>query len=142
MTDVLMSIKPVFADRIFDHPRTKGYEYRRVCPKVEPGDTVVVYASAPVRRIVGQFPVVSVLAHTPEFMWLYTAETAGIDQASFFRYLSGCATAYAIRIGVPVRYPKSIDPRETDPSWRPPQSFTYKIPDLGDVWGASGAVRT
>lgn len=138
MADVLMSIKPVYVDRIFDF--SKGWEYRRACPRLEPDDVVVVYASAPVMRIVGQFPVVDVLRGTPASIWRRTHTQAGISEIDFYRYFNGCETASAIRIGVPVRFAKPIDPRERDPKWRPPQSYTYTIPDLGDPFGSSATV--
>ncbi len=140
MTDVLMSIKPVYAARIFGF--TKGYEYRRVCPKLERDDIVVVYESAPTMRVVGQFPVVEVLRGSPSGLWRRTCGLAGIDDTAYMNYFGCAEVAYAIRIGVPVRYPQPIDPRALNPSWRPPQSYTYTIPDLGDLWGSSGAVRS
>ncbi len=139
MSDVLMSIKPVYSARIFDF--TKGYEYRRVCPRLETGDLVVIYESAPTMRIVGQFPVVAVLRGSPGGLWRRTCGLAGIEWAAYANYFGCAETAYAIRIGVPVRYPQPIDPRAADPSWRPPQSYTYTIPDLGDLWGSSGTVQ-
>lgn len=48
---VLMSIKPEFADKIFDG--SKRYEFRRMIFKQPAVKKVVVYASAPVQMVIG-----------------------------------------------------------------------------------------
>ena len=50
---VLLSIKPEFADKIFNG--TKKYEYRRSIFKKKEVKTVVVYASSPIQKIIGEF---------------------------------------------------------------------------------------
>ena len=50
---VLLSIKPEFVERIFDG--SKKYEYRKMLFKRNDINVVVIYASAPVKRVVGEF---------------------------------------------------------------------------------------
>ena len=50
---VLLSIKPEFVEKIFDG--SKKYEYRKVLPKRTDISVIVIYASAPVQRVVGEF---------------------------------------------------------------------------------------
>ena len=50
---VLLSIKPEYASKILDG--TKRYEYRRAIFKRTEVTTVVVYASDPVRKVIGEF---------------------------------------------------------------------------------------
>ena len=52
---VLLSIKPKYADKIFNG--TKTVELRRICPKVTEGDLILVYVSSPVKALVGEFEV-------------------------------------------------------------------------------------
>lgn len=120
--DVLLSIKPEFADRIF--AGEKRFEFRRVIPK-QPLDRVIVYSSSPVQRIVGEFTVRGIITASPEQLWRQTRHCAGITREGFMRYFSGCDEAHAIEIGVVNRYGKPIDPRRRDQQFRPPQSFIY-----------------
>jgi predicted transcriptional regulator len=50
-TSVLLSIKPEFADKIFCG--LKRYEFRKVLFKNRNVKKIVVYASAPIRKVIG-----------------------------------------------------------------------------------------
>lgn len=120
--NVLLSIKPEYADRIF--AGEKLFEFRRVVPKQDV-ERVVVYASAPVQRIIGEFTVRRVVTTTPERLWRRTREHAGIAREAFMRYFEGCAEAHALEVAEAKLYARPIDPRERDENFRPPQSFVY-----------------
>lgn len=49
--EVLLSIKPTYVQRIFEG--SKKYEFRRVIFKENNIDKIIVYASAPISKIVG-----------------------------------------------------------------------------------------
>ena len=66
---VLLSIKPEFAEKIFNG--TKKYEYRRVIFKNKV-ETIVVYASDPVQRVIGEFEIGEILHKDIEQLWEYT----------------------------------------------------------------------
>ena len=51
MATILLSIKPEYVAKIFDH--TKKYEFRKRIPQ-RPIDKVVVYSSNPEQHIVGE----------------------------------------------------------------------------------------
>src|SRR5258708_25925479 len=59
-TSILLSIKPEFVEKIFSG--LKRYEFRRVMFKSKSVTKVVVYASPPVHRVLGEFEVGGVLA--------------------------------------------------------------------------------
>jgi len=120
--NVLLSIKPEYADRIF--AGEKLFEFRRVVPKQDV-ERVFVYASAPVQRIIGEFTVRKVVTTTPEKLWRRTHTHAGIARDAFMRYFDGCAEAHALEVAEARRYEQPIDPRERDEKFRPPQSFVY-----------------
>ena len=63
-TKVLLSIKPEFVDKIFGGK--KNFEYRKVIFRKQEIDTVIVYASTPTRRVIGEFKVVAIHEHSPE----------------------------------------------------------------------------
>ena len=54
MATILLSIKPEYVAKIFDH--TKRYEFRKRIPQ-KPIDIIVVYSSEPEQHIVGEFEV-------------------------------------------------------------------------------------
>jgi predicted transcriptional regulator len=124
-TKVLLSIKPHFADLIF--AGSKRYEFRRVPFRSRSVTTVVVYASSPVRRVIGEFRVETVLALRKRCLWQKTKRYAGIEKRYFDIYFEGCHTAYAIKISLPERYPAPMKLEHAFNFNRPPQSFRYLI---------------
>ena len=56
---VLLSIKPEFAEKIFNG--TKKYEFRKSIFKNKDVDTVVVYASSPWQYVIGEFHIDKIL---------------------------------------------------------------------------------
>lgn len=122
-TSVLLSIRPEFVEKIF--AGLKRYEFRRVIFKSKNVSKVVVYASHPVQRVVGEFEVGGILALDRRQLWRQTRQFAGIAKAYFDDYFADKETAYAIRIKSARRYPNPIKLDSLFPSARPPQSFMY-----------------
>lgn len=124
---VLMSIKPEFVDRIISGE--KSYEFRRVLYKRDDITRIVVYASSPVCRIVGEIEVASLITDTPENLWQKTKDKAGISEQFFFSYFSGRDKANAIEVKAFHPYEEHIKLKDKYPSLVPPQSFCY-VEDL------------
>jgi len=119
---VLLSIKPEFAEMIF--AGTKKFEFRRSVFKNPAVKTVVVYASSPVQKVIGEFEIETIIKDEPEALWQQTSEYAGISRDFFFSYFSDKACGYAIQIKKTTRYDKALCLR-TDFNATPPQSFMY-----------------
>jgi len=122
-TKVLLSIKPQFADQIF--AGTKRYEFRRVIFRSDSVTKVVVYASSPVQRVIGEFRIAEILASDVKQLWNKTKSYAGIEKEHFDDYFDGRATAYAIKICNPLKYKKPAKLEHLFEFNRPPQSFRY-----------------
>jgi len=122
-TTVLLSIRPEFVEKIF--AGLKRYEFRRVIFKSKAVSRVVIYASSPVQRVVGEFQVGEILALSRNQLWQHTKDYAGIAKAYFDEYFCGKRMAYAIRIKTARRYVEPISLRHAYPFARPPQSFMY-----------------
>lgn len=120
---VLLSIKPEYVERIFDG--TKRYEFRRRPYGNTQVKTVVVYATMPVGKIVGEFDVDSILGETPDKLWRRTAAQSGISRDFFDAYFEGRDIAYALKIGDVRRYVKPISPETVLTKFTPPQSYMY-----------------
>jgi predicted transcriptional regulator len=120
-THALLSIKPHYADAIFRGD--KRFEFRRAIFR-SPVETVVVYTSSPVSRVVGEFDIKGIITDKVERLWQRTRHSAGIDRTKFLSYFSGRSIGHAIVIGSVRRYPKALD-LSSNFGIRPPQSFTY-----------------
>lgn len=119
---IILSIKPQFVREIF--AGRKRYEYRRAMCK-QPVDTVLIYCSAPVSMIVGEFSVKRILAETPAVLWKRTCQQSGIDKTFFDEYFSNREKGYAFQIDAIKKYPKPILLTSICPGAKPPQSFMY-----------------
>lgn len=118
----LLSIKPEFAEKIFSGE--KGFEFRKAA-FTQNVTSVIVYVTAPVGRIVGEFEVANIWQDTPASLWQKTKEGAGITSQFFFEYFKGRNKAVAIEITKPKRYATAINPYKGDKKFTPPQSFCY-----------------
>lgn len=117
----LLSIKPIFADRIFEE--TKKFEFRRSIFK-QPVTKVVVYASAPTSLVVGEFDVDAVIYDDLDKLWATTKQHAGIPKHYFYHYFQGKNKGYAIKIGKVYRYKETISLQQKY-GIQPPQSYLY-----------------
>src|SRR5574344_5583 len=95
--DVLLSIKPEFADKIFNG--TKKYEFRKAIFKRTDVRRVIVYASSPVQRVIGEFQIESILNDSVENLWKRTSEYSGITKDFYHPYFAGREQAYEIQVG-------------------------------------------
>ncbi len=118
---VLLSIKPEFADKIFSG--NKKYEYRKQIFKQEV-TTVVVYASYPVQKIIGEFTIEYIEHDNIQSLWKKTKHDSGISYEYFSEYFSDKNKGYAIKVAKTKLYPNPIDLCQLYAS-TPPQSFAY-----------------
>ena len=119
---VLLSIKPRYADLIFQG--TKKYEFRRTIFKNTKIKTVVVYASSPVQKVIGEFEIETILNENVVSLWKKTKKYAGIDEEYFYQYFDNKEKGFAIKIKKSRKYRKPLCLRE-DFNLLPPQSFLY-----------------
>ena len=120
-TRALLSIRPNFADAIIRGE--KKYEFRRSI-FARPVDVVLVYATVPVRRVLAEFDVRSIISEALPGLWKRTHQFAGIDSEFFWKYFEGKDYGYAIEIGDVRTYKTPFCPIE-ELGVYPPQSFVY-----------------
>lgn len=121
---VLLSIKPVFANKIFEG--TKRFEFRKSIFKKQVS-TVVVYASAPLQQIIGEFEIEQILYLDLETLWSITHSDSGISKSFFYEYFEDKERGYAIQIKNTKLYEVPKNLKETYNMF-PPQSFAYIKP--------------
>jgi predicted transcriptional regulator len=124
---VLLSIKPEFVEKIFDG--TKRVEFRRIIFKSDKITSIVVYASSPIQKIIGEFEVDSVLSGSPEYLWHETSADAGISKSYFDQYFADKLKGYAIKIKSVNRYKDPLCLKLDYHISHPPQSFQYLVND-------------
>ncbi len=119
---VLLSIKPEFAEKIFEG--TKLFEFRRAIFKNRNVKKVVVYASSPVKKVIGEFEIDGIIRSNIDELWNQTQDHSGITKEYFYQYFSNREEGFAIKIKNQKRYqkPKCL---KQDFNLIPPQSFMY-----------------
>jgi predicted transcriptional regulator len=119
---VVLSIKPQFANKIFDG--TKKFEFRKAIFKNQNVTSVLVYASSPVQKVIGEFEIGEIFNFDLKTLWDKTKEHSGITEDYFYEYFENREQGFAIQIKNQVRFtiPKCL--RE-DYNLTPPQSFAY-----------------
>jgi predicted transcriptional regulator len=136
---LLLSIRPRFVDLIFSGK--KKVELRRVKPRVQTGDLVVVYASGSTKGMVGAFEVTGVMAAAPGSIWRKCNGGSGLSKKEFDTYFSEVSIGYAIQIGKlwKIREPVPLKTlRMRRAGFRPPQSYHYwNLDELLQIGGAT-----
>lgn len=122
-TNVLLSIKPKFAEQILNGQ--KRFEFRRTIFKDTNVTKVIIYASSPVQRIVGEFEVDGILSMSKHALWRKTRQTACISWQFFSEYFAGKSECHAIQVSNPIRYEEPISLKMAVGLSQPPQSFAY-----------------
>lgn len=118
----LLSIKPEFVDEIL--AGRKKYEYRKRIFKKQV-DSVIIYASMPVGRIIGEFIIGEIISSKPEDVWKKTKKYSGISHDFYSAYFYGKEEAYAIEIKQFIPYDDPINPYEFFDDFIAPQSYRY-----------------
>ncbi len=124
---VLLSVKPHFAEGIFSG--FKKYEYRKTIFTRQDIKKVIVYASSPVKSIIGEFEIEKILYDDIDTLWMQTKSKAGISEESFLEYFYNKSKGYAIKIKSKKRYENPL-PLDSLTVSSPPQSFMYLEPDI------------
>lgn len=119
--DALFAIHPRFANLILSGNKT--CEYRRKIPAKDIS-SIVIYATSPVSRIIGEAKVDDMLLLEKEELWLATNKIGGISKKEFDAYFCGVKMAGALLLSKPISYNKTLTIEEIGLS-RPPQSFCY-----------------
>lgn len=118
---VLLSIKPEYAEKIFNG--SKKYEYRRVIFKRKV-ETIIVYASDPIQRVMGEFDVGEIHKKNIERLWEDTGNHSGTTKSLLVDYFKNRIEGYAIEIKKPRKYNSPLLLSDLMISTAP-QSFIY-----------------
>lgn len=122
---LFISVKPEFANKIIT--KEKCIELRKIRPHVQSGDYVIIYASSPIKCVIGFGRIKQVIEVSPKAMWEKHSVNLGIDKMRFDAYYKGREKA----IGIEIETIKSVSPislcsiKQIDPKFHPPQVYRY-----------------
>jgi len=117
-----LSIKPEYAEAILDGE--KRFELRRKIFRDRSVTRVVIYASSPVKRVVGEVEVKGIIEAHPDDLWERTRDGACVARDFFDEYFKNRDVGYAIEVAHPKRYTTPLSLSAFCVA-RPPQSFCY-----------------
>ena len=123
---LLLSLKPRYADRIFEGLKTVELR-RRIVSHIKDRD-VFVYVSSPVMELRGGFRAGDFWSGTPEEIWDMVSKLAHVDKQDFDTYFEGQAVAYAFEITDVWESPNPVHLntlRNQFPNFVVPQSWRY-----------------
>ena len=122
--DRLISIRPSFADAIFNGSKT--VEVRRKVPPIRPGIRLWIYVTKPVGEVRGVARVADVIVGNPDTVWQACGPRTGLAQSDFYRYLDGSPTAFGLVLDeVEIGRPASMETLRTlRAGFHPPQVIT------------------
>ena len=119
---VLISIHPEHVADILSGK--KVFEYRKIMPNQEVSH-LVLYCTAPVKRVVAVAEVAQRLVGPPSRIWTDTAYGAGITRKFYRDYFSGHKNARAFELGNVCELPAPLELSKLTSCKVAPQSFCY-----------------
>lgn len=120
---VILSIKPEYADKILDG--SKRYEFRKVNFALTGVKSVIIYATKPIGKVVGEFEIDVVHIDSPKNIWAKTKNFAGVKKSFFDAYYQDRDRAVAIGVGRVNKYDTPMALEDFGDNVTPPQSFRY-----------------
>lgn len=103
--NIILPIAPQYIEKILSGE--KKYEYRkRLCKNNI--SRIYLYATAPVKGIVGEVEVIGKLEKNTNDLWDLTFQDSGIDVCFFNKYFKGCSNASAYKLGRVKKYANKI----------------------------------
>lgn len=123
---LLLSIHEKYADKIFDGCKT--VELRRLKPRLNMGDLVVVYVTSPRKEIVGILEVAKVVALPPDLLWKAIKSKSGLTSSEFYAYFENSPLGFAIFVRKYDYFSKPLALKVLREKWSgfsPPQGYRY-----------------
>jgi predicted transcriptional regulator len=120
--NVLLSIRPKYVEKIINGE--KKYEFRK-SPFRREVDEIWIYATSPIKRIIGSFVIGKTIEDVPESLWRNLDGSSGMTEEDFFRFFKDKDIGFAFEIKSLKLFDAPINPFEVLPDFRPPHSFCY-----------------
>ncbi|MCY4391166.1 MAG: ASCH domain-containing protein [Chloroflexi bacterium] len=131
---VLMSVHPEYAEALLNGTKTVELRKARLANSTS---HIVIYATAPVQRVVGWVKAGHIEDGTPRTIWQKHKSRVGILEQAFRRYYRGHRRAVAIHVESPQRLAMPLELSAVEDGLTPPQSWRY----LSDTAAESVGIR-
>lgn len=95
MCKMLLSINPEHVEHILDG--SKEYEFRKIKCKADV-DGIIIYATSPVKQVVAEADIETIVENTPDRVWELTHSKSGISKDFFYKYYKGKKKAIAYKL--------------------------------------------
>jgi predicted transcriptional regulator len=118
----MLSIKPEYVELICSGDKKVEFRKRKFARKVS---QIVIYATAPVKKVVAAFKVKRIREGSPVEIWDEYNSVGGIDTEAYSLYYSDSSKAVAIEIGNLNVLPKPLSLNSITGRLYPPQSYYY-----------------
>ncbi len=120
---IFLPIKPKFALAI--HEGQKKVEFRKINISKTLDKYCIVYASSPIKKIIGYFELENVEIDSPDIIWKKYEKVGAISKKEFKNYYYEDNFAVALKIKKYIPFKQGIDPKEILEDFSIPQSFCY-----------------
>lgn len=122
---LFIAVKPEYANKLISGQ--KDIELRKMRPHIQQGDYVIIYASAPVKAVIGFGKVKNIIECTPEEMWTRHSIRLGIMRNDFDLYYANHKKSIGIEFDIikPIPPIKLMELKKVDPNFHPPQIYRY-----------------
>lgn len=118
---LVLPIKPTYVEKIFSGE--KKYEFRKkICLKNI--DKIYLYATSPIKKIVGEADVLEKSFMNKKNLWKDTQKWAGITEDFYEQYFQKQACAGAYKLGKTTRYENPLEIKALGINFVP-QSYVY-----------------
>lgn len=123
---LFISIKPEYAYKIISKQKT--IELRKNRPNVKEGDYVLIYATVPVKAVLGFGKIKNIIETSPDDMWNENSDKLGIKKEAFDKYYLDTKRAIGIEISSICKFEFGFlltKIKEFYPGFAPPQTYRY-----------------
>jgi len=120
--NALLSIKPKYVNEIIEG--NKKIEFRKTIFNDQVKE-VWIYASSPIKKIVGVFIPGEIVEGSPKSLWRKYKSISGMGEDEYFHYFHGKDIGYAMEIDSLRVFIHAFEPNEIITEFTPPQSFCY-----------------
>ena len=121
MSRMLLSIKPEYVKKIISGK--KKYEFRKFHCR-DGIVTIVIYATAPTKKVIGEVTLVNIIEGDIEYVWHETRGFGGILKRDYKKYYQKREVAIAYQLGEVTVYEKPLMLEDLGLNYVP-QSFAY-----------------
>ena len=126
---IILSIHPNHINKIL--LGEKRYEYRKRIP--QDINYLIVYATAPTKKVVAVIEVDMVIKDTPQNIWDLTQNESGVSYEFFMNYFKELSIGYAIKFRKIYKLSNPIDITFIDGVKGAPQSYQYVNTSIYDL---------